>query len=103
MTGRPTAEQINSALARAADAAREHTKYPDRILKQPLPQHGSERRGERWWLIGYIRVLGQSKQWEVLYDPRTDAGRFPCFGSTRIVRPGPFPRVWRAISKGREQ
>jgi hypothetical protein len=34
-----------------------------------------ERRGERWWLIGHIRVLGQSDEWEVLYDPETDEGR----------------------------
>jgi hypothetical protein len=75
MAGPPTTDQINAALTRAADAAREHTKFPERILKQPLPQHGSERRGERWWLIGHIRVLGQSERWEVLYDPETDEGR----------------------------
>lgn len=75
MNRRPTADQIDAALSRAADAARELTQYPDRILKQPLPQHGSERRGERWWLIGHIRVLGQPDEWDVLYDPETDEGR----------------------------
>jgi hypothetical protein len=75
MSNRPTTDQINAALSRAADAARERTTYPDRILKQPLPQHGSERRGERWWLIGHPRVLGQPDEWQALYDPETDERR----------------------------
>ena len=75
MSKPPTVDQINAALSRAADAARELTQYPDRILKHPLSQHGSERRGERWWLIGYVRVLGQAERWEVHYDPETDRGR----------------------------
>jgi hypothetical protein len=66
MTTRPTTEQTNAALTRAATAARELRKYPDRILKQPLPQLGSERRGERWWLIGHIRGLGEPKRWDAL-------------------------------------
>jgi hypothetical protein len=72
---RPTVDQINAALKRAATAAREVTEYPDRILKHPLPQHGSERCDGRWWLIGHVRVLGQPERWEVLYDPATDEGR----------------------------
>ena len=75
MANRPTKEQINAALKRARDAAQEHTKYPDRILKQPLPKHTSERFEGRWWLIGHIRVLGQPERREVLYDPETDEGR----------------------------
>jgi hypothetical protein len=75
MANRPTTDQINAALTRAADAARERTQYPDRILKHPLPQHDCERRGARWWLIGHLRVLGQPDEWQVLYDPVTDQGR----------------------------
>jgi hypothetical protein len=75
MSAKPTTDLINTALKRAADAARELTPYPERILKQSLPKHGSERRGERWWLIGQIRVLGKPEQWEVLYDPEAGEGR----------------------------
>jgi hypothetical protein len=75
MTTRPTNEQIRAALSRAADAACERTTYPDRVLKQQLPKHASERLDERWWLIGHIRVLGGPEEWEVLYDPETDEGR----------------------------
>jgi hypothetical protein len=59
VTTRPTADQITKALSRAVETAREHTKYPDRILKKQLPKYGSEPCGERWSLIGQIRVLGQ--------------------------------------------
>jgi hypothetical protein len=72
---RPTKDQINAALDRAAIAAREHTKHGSGILKNPLPKHGSEPRDGRWWMIGHIRVLGESELWEVLYDPVTDQGR----------------------------
>jgi hypothetical protein len=75
MTNQPTRDQINAALTRAAAAARERTTYPDRILNQPLPKHGSDRIGECWWLIGHIRVLGQPERWEVWFDPETDEGR----------------------------
>jgi hypothetical protein len=71
----PTVDQINTALKRAATAARELTPYPDRVLALPLPNHASERRGESWWLIGHIRVLGKPERWEVWYDPLTDQGR----------------------------
>jgi hypothetical protein len=79
MTARPTKDQINAALDRAAFAARDHTTHAFRILKRPLPKHSSEPRGERWWMIGHIRVLGESELWEVLYDPvpiREGYGRF---------------------------
>jgi hypothetical protein len=75
MTTRPTKDQINAALDRAAIAARDHTTHSSRLLKSPLPKHGSERRGGRWWMIGHIRVLGESELWDVLYDPVTDEGR----------------------------
>jgi hypothetical protein len=71
----PTANRINAALDRAAKTARDHTKHSSRLLKSPLPKYGSEPRGERWWLIGHIRVLGEQERWEVLFDPVTDEGR----------------------------
>ena len=75
MTQPPTTDQINAALKRAASAARELTKYPDRILAMPLPKHASERFAGRWWLIGSVRVLGEAERWDVLYDPETGKGR----------------------------
>jgi hypothetical protein len=69
----PTNEQITAALKRAAEAARELTPYPDRILRHP--QRPPERIDERWRLIGHLRVLGQPEEWQVLYDPETDHGR----------------------------
>ena len=75
MTTRPTKDQVKDALDRAAKAARDHTKYPSRVLIRPLPRHASEPRGEHWWFIGRVRVAGESEQWDVLYDPVTDEGR----------------------------
>jgi hypothetical protein len=75
MSHPPTKDQVKDVLDRAAKAVREHTKYPSRLLKSPLPKHGAEPRGERWWMIGHIRVLGESERWEVWYDPETDQGR----------------------------
>jgi hypothetical protein len=75
MSQPPTKDQINAALNRAAIAAGEHTKHSSRLLKSPLPKHGSEPRGERWWMVGYIRVLGEDELWEVLYDPVTDEAK----------------------------
>jgi hypothetical protein len=75
VTAPPSKDQINAALDRAAVAARDHTKHSSRLLKSPLPKHASEPRGERWWLIGHIRVLGESELWDVLYDPVTDRGK----------------------------
>jgi hypothetical protein len=72
---RPTKQQINAALDRVADDARDHTKHTSRILKSPLPKHSSEPRGDRLWMIGHIRVLCESELWEVLYDPVTDEGK----------------------------
>jgi hypothetical protein len=70
MSDAPNTEQINAALSRAADAARERTPYPERLLRHL--QRPPERIDERWWLIGHIRVLGQPERWDVLYDPETD-------------------------------
>ena len=42
MADPPTADQINAALKRAKEAARDQTQYPDRILALPLPKHMSE-------------------------------------------------------------
>jgi hypothetical protein len=75
MSSPPTTDQINDALKRAATAARELTRFPDRVLPLPLPKHASERFDERWWKVGYVRVLGQAERWDVLYDPETDEGR----------------------------
>jgi hypothetical protein len=75
MSTRPTKDQINDALSRAAHAARDHTPYPERLLKHPLASHSAERRGERWWFIGWVRVSGEPEEWEVLYDPLTAQGK----------------------------
>jgi hypothetical protein len=77
---RPTTVQINAALKRAASAARDLTKYPDRILAMPLPKHVSERFEGRWWLIGSVRVLEEAERWDVLYDPETDEGQLRANG-----------------------
>ncbi|MFL5759109.1 MAG: hypothetical protein ACJ789_05180 [Thermomicrobiales bacterium] len=74
MDAPPTKDQITTALPRAATAIRPHTNYGDRLLKHPLKGHSAERRGT-WWLIGHIRVSGEPDEWDVLYDPMTDAGR----------------------------
>jgi hypothetical protein len=52
-------------------------------LKQPIRSHNAEHRGERWWLIGYVRVLGESERWEVLYDAEADEGRLHAVKPTR--------------------
>jgi hypothetical protein len=75
MTARPTKDQINEAMHRAAEAARECTRDPNRITMPPLPPHDCELIEERWFLIGWIVVLGEPEEWDVLYDPVTDEGR----------------------------
>jgi hypothetical protein len=75
MTTRPTKEQINAALDRAANTARAQATHGDRILKHPLAAHRCEARGERWWMIGWIRILGESVEWEVWCGPMTNEGR----------------------------
>jgi hypothetical protein len=60
---------------RVRAAQREPIQYPDPILEHLLAKHASERRSDRWWLIGHIRVLGQSEELQVLNDPETDEGR----------------------------
>jgi hypothetical protein len=64
---------MHEARKRAHEAARELSPYPDRLLRHPC--RPPERRGERWWSIGHIRLLGQPERWDVLYDPETDDGR----------------------------
>jgi hypothetical protein len=46
-----------------------------RIDADLIAKHAGERRSDRWWLIGHIRVLGQSEESQVLNDPETDEGR----------------------------
>jgi hypothetical protein len=71
----PTKDQITAALDRAVIAVRDHTRYPSRVRRCPLPKQNSEPRGERWWLIGHIRILAATDEWGVLYAPVTDEGR----------------------------
>jgi hypothetical protein len=75
MTERPTKDQIDEAIHRAAEVARERTHSPDRITMLPLPPHDCELIEERWFLIGWIVVVGEPEDWDVLYDPVTDEGR----------------------------
>jgi hypothetical protein len=75
MPARPTAEQIDAAIHRAADAARALTRYPDRITMLPVPPTDDDLVDERFWFIGWIVVVGEPEQWDVLYDPVTDEGR----------------------------
>jgi hypothetical protein len=75
MTARPTKEQINAALDRAAEAARERTRTRARITMLPLPPHDCELIEERWFLIGWIVVVAEPEEWSVFYDPLTDEGR----------------------------
>lgn len=81
MTAPPTKAQITAALDRAANAAREKTPHGDRILKQQLTGYSAERRGDSWWLIGHLRVLGGAEEWDVLFNPETDQGRLRAKGS----------------------
>jgi hypothetical protein len=74
MMSRPTAEQIDSAIHRAADAARALTRYPDRITMLPTPPGDDDLVDERFWLIGWIVVVGEPEEWGVLYDPEADEG-----------------------------
>jgi hypothetical protein len=43
VTTRPTTKQINEAMHRAAAVAREHTRYPDRIVEFPRGVDDCER------------------------------------------------------------
>jgi hypothetical protein len=75
MPNRPTAEQIDEAIHRAAAATRALTRYPDRITMLPVPPHDDDLVDERFWFIGWIVVVGEPEEWDVLYDPVTDEGR----------------------------
>jgi len=74
MTTRPTADQINAAMHRAADAAKERTRYPDRIAEFPRGVDDCEPAEDGWFHIGWIGVVGEPDEWDVLYDPVTDQG-----------------------------
>jgi hypothetical protein len=75
MTAHPTTDQINTALTRAAWVARERTRYPDRLAELSLLSESSEFKGDGWWLIGWIGVVGEPEERNVLHDPETDQGR----------------------------
>ncbi|MFL5534037.1 MAG: hypothetical protein ACJ8BC_18920 [Gemmatimonadales bacterium] len=81
MTEPPTNDQIHAALQRAADKVKPRTTDPDRLLR--IPNHQPDPHGERWWLIGWVPVLGESDRWEVLYDPVIDQGRLRAKRSAR--------------------
>jgi hypothetical protein len=68
-------EQITEAMHRAADAAREHTRNPDRIAEFPLAPDDCEPTEDGWWHIGWVGVIGEPEEWDVLYDPVADQGR----------------------------
>jgi hypothetical protein len=74
MTTRPTADQINAAMHRAADAAKERTRYPDRIAEFPRGVDDCEPAEDGWFHLGWIGVVGEPDEWDVLYDPVTDQG-----------------------------
>jgi hypothetical protein len=59
MTSRPTVQQVDVAIHRAADAARTLTRYPDRITMLPVPPTDEDLVDERFWFIGWIVVVGE--------------------------------------------
>ncbi|MFL5760265.1 MAG: hypothetical protein ACJ8FM_18985 [Xanthobacteraceae bacterium] len=71
----PTLEQITAAMQRAAWAARERTRYPDRIAEVPLAPEDCAPADDGFWHMGWIGVSGESEDWEVHYNPETDEGR----------------------------
>jgi hypothetical protein len=75
MTTRATTEQITEAMHRAAQVAREHTRYPDRIAEFPRGVDDCEPVEDGWWHIGWIGVVGEPEEWDVLYDPEREEGR----------------------------
>jgi hypothetical protein len=74
MIARPTAEQITDAMHRAAWAAREHTRSPDRIAEFPRGVVDVEAPADDWFHIGWIGVIGEPEKWDALYRPETDRG-----------------------------
>jgi hypothetical protein len=75
MAIRPTAEQITAAMHRAADAARKLTRHSDRIVPLLRSVDGVEPADDGWWHNGWIGVVGETEEWDVLYQPETDDGR----------------------------
>jgi hypothetical protein len=75
MTTRPTAEQINAALSRAAWAARARTRYPDHMAELPRGVDDCELGEDGWFHIGWIGVVGEPEAWDVLSDPDTAQSR----------------------------
>jgi hypothetical protein len=59
---RPTADQINAALSRAATAARERTRFTDRIAEFPRGVADCERVEDGWFHIGWIGVVGEPEE-----------------------------------------
>src|SRR4051794_11441507 len=72
---RPTAEQIDIAIHRAAEAGRTLSRHPDRLTMLPAPPRDDDLVDGRFWFIGWIVVLGEPEEWRVLYDPAMDEGR----------------------------
>jgi hypothetical protein len=75
MTERPAKDQITAAMHRAADAARARTRSPDRIAEFPRGVDDCEPAEDGWWHIGWIGVVGEPEEWNVLFDTETDEGR----------------------------
>jgi hypothetical protein len=75
MSPRPTTEQLTDAKHRAADAARTRTRYPDRIAAFPRGVDDVDEVEDGWFHIGWVGVVGEPEEWDVLYDPATDEGR----------------------------
>jgi hypothetical protein len=71
----PTKEQITDAIHRAAEVARTRTRYPDRIAEFPRGINYIEEPEDGWWHIGWVGVVGEPEEWDVLYDPVTNVGR----------------------------
>jgi hypothetical protein len=71
----PTAEQIAEAMHHAADAARKFTRYPDRITMLPVPPRDDDLVDDRFWFIGWIVVVGEPEERDVLSDPVTKEGQ----------------------------
>ncbi|MFL5759114.1 MAG: hypothetical protein ACJ789_05205 [Thermomicrobiales bacterium] len=75
MTTRPTAEQITDALHRAAWAARERACYPVASASFRVGVDDVEATDDGRFHIGWIGVIGEPEEWDVLNDPTADQGR----------------------------
>jgi hypothetical protein len=84
MTERPTAERITDAMHQAADAARARTRSPDRLAEFPRGVDDVEEREDGWLHIGWIGVVGEPDEWDVLFHPETNQGRLH---AVKIPRP----------------